>query len=102
MLQEIHHRIEHLEKKTDEQDRRMTRHLEVYANNGKELRELRLIIERIVPLFEQNTKQTKEMYDVFMGLSATKKYTFRFGAWLIGGLMTLGGAYLMIKEIFIK
>ena len=93
---------EELKKLADRQDKHEAmfhRHLEIYANNGKELKELTGVIYKIVPMFEENTKQTKEMYEVFNAIATTKKVSFKFFAWLTAVLLGFGSLILMWKQI---
>lgn len=75
------------------------RHLEIYANNGKELKELKEIIVEIVPMFKENTKQTKEMYEIFNGISTTSKWSSLIIKWIFGLLIGLGSLILMAKAV---
>ena len=88
-----------LKHKQEEHEARFSRHLEIYANNGKELKELTGVIYKIVPMFEENTKQTKEMYEIFSGISTTKKWTFMFFKFMAGLILAIGSMVLMYKNI---
>lgn len=88
-----------LRHKQEEHDARFNRHLEIYANNGKELKELTGVIYRIVPMFEENTKQTKEMYEIFNGISTTSKWTTKIVKWIVGILLGVGSLIIMWNNI---
>ena len=75
------------------------RHLEIYANNGKELKELREIIVEIVPMFKENTSQTKQMYEIFSGLTTTGRWSSLIIKWIFGLLIGLGSLILMAKAV---
>lgn len=88
-----------LKQKQEEHEARFSRHLEIYANNGKELKELKEIIIEVVPMFKENTAQTKEMYEIFSGISTTKKWTFMFFKFAAGLFLGVGSIILMYKQI---
>lgn len=93
---------EELQKIKDRQEQheaRFHRHLEIYANNGKELKELKEIIVEIVPMFKENTQQTKQMYDIFSGIATTGKWTSIFAKWTFGLLIGIGSLILMWNNL---
>lgn len=91
-LKEMKSRLEEYQVKFD-------RHLEIYANNGKELKTLTDTILKIVPMFEENTKQTKEMYDVFSGIATTSKWTSKIVKWVVGIFLGIGSLIIMWNNI---
>lgn len=93
---------EELKKLSDRQDvheAMFQRHLEIYANNGKELKELREIIVEIVPMLKENTDQTKQMYEIFHGLSTTGKWSSLIVKWIFGLFIGIGSFILMAKAL---
>jgi len=91
--------IKKLTERQEQHEARFHRHLEIYANNGKELKELKEIIMEIIPMFKENTKQTKEMYDIFSGLATTGKWSTRIIKWTFGLLIGVGSLILMYKAL---
>lgn len=91
--------IKKIAERQDKHEAMFHRHLEIYANNGKELKELKEVIVKVVPMFEVNTKQTQEMYEIFNAIATTKKVSFKFFAWLTAVLLGLGSLILMGKQI---
>jgi len=69
--------------------KRFNRHMEVYAENGKEL-------ARLGNLLEAHINDTKEMVSFFKGMNFTKKLLM----WLLGAFAGVGTTILMIREIW--
>lgn len=92
-----------LRRKDDEMvedlEKRFDRHLEIYANNGKEMARLASVIEAMQLYSTERNKKVDEMYITYQEFMMGKKGII----WLIGGsfaiFMALGSAYLMIKNI---
>lgn len=99
MVTSMEKKIEDLTSRIIEGEARFSRHLEVYANNGKELKALTETILKIVPMFEENTKQTKEMYEIFNGISTTSKWTTKIVKLIVGILLGVGSLIIMWNNI---
>ena len=86
---------EELKKITERQDLHEAmfhRHLEIYANNGKELAALtKTILE--------NNKQTKEMYEIFSGISTTGKWSSKIIKLLFGIFIGTGSLIIMWNSL---
>lgn len=91
--------IKKLHDRQDQHEARFHRHLEIYANNGKELKELKEIIVKVVPMFEVNTKQTQEMYEIFSGLTTTSKWTSRIVRWVFGIIIGISALIIAFNTI---
>ena len=76
-------------------EKRFDRHLEIYANNGKEMSRLAAAVERMEERSDKRDERVDEMFEVYQ--------QFKFGRkgllWLIGTFTILGGAFLMAKSI---
>lgn len=92
--------IKKLHDRQEVHEKMFHRHLEIYANNGKELKELKEIIVEIVPMFKENTAQTKQMYEIFNGISTTGKWTSIFAKWTFGLLIGIGSLIIMFHNLF--
>jgi len=82
---------------------RFSRHLDIYAQNGKELKALTTVINEVVPLMKENSKQTKEMYDVFSGIHIANKwvkFVFRYILAIIVGVGSIFAALTAITHFF--
>lgn len=82
---------EHIKKereRIDSIDARLDRHLEIYANNGKESK-------RVADALEKLIVQHKEMYDLFDTLKGGKT-TIK---WLFGVFVAIGSATLLVKQL---
>lgn len=80
-------------------EQRFDKHLEIYANNGKEMARLASAVEAMQERSEKRDVIVDEMLKVYQEFQSGKKGI----VWLIGGLfamfMTVGSAYLMFKQI---
>lgn len=80
-------------------EKRFDRHLEIYASNGKEMARLAMVVERMEERSHKRDKQVNEMFDVYKDFKSGKKVI----VWFVGGafalFMSVGGAYLMAKNI---
>jgi len=90
---------EALRRKDDEMvedlEKRFDRHLEIYANNGKEMARLAAAVERMEERANVRDEKVNEMFEVYQQFKFGKKGIF----WLIGTLTFLGGAFLTAKQI---
>lgn len=77
-------------------EKRFDRHLEIYANNGKEMARLATAIEIMHKSVEERNKIVDEMFDVYQSFKFGKKGIF----WFIGTFTFIGGALLMAKQIW--
>ncbi len=76
-------------------EKRFDRHLEIYANNGKEMARLAGAVERMEERANLRDERVSEMFEVYQQFKFGKKGII----WIIGTLTFLGGAYLMTKQI---
>lgn len=80
-------------------EKRFDRHLEIYANNGKELARLAAAVEALSLRADTRDKKTDEMYTTYQEFTMGRRGII----WLIGGLfalfMAVGSAILMVKNI---
>lgn len=85
-----------LEAQIKDVDSRLDKHLEIYANNGKELARLGNLLEQHMADHKDTEKKVQEMYDVFIdGRGGVKVIKILFGI-----LVAIGSAILMVKGIF--
>jgi len=85
----------HLDGKLDELEGRLDRHLEIYANNGKESARVANALEKMILRSNERDKKVDEMFDAYSEFKAGKR-TLK---WLFGLFMAVGGAVLLIKGI---
>ena len=88
--------MKHMDERIDDVDNRLDRHLEIYANNGKEMARLAQAIEAHIKSQDNVEKRVNEMYEVFNdGKIGTKivKWVFRV-------LIAIGSAVIVYKGIF--
>lgn len=80
-------------------EKRLDRHLEIYANNGKEMARLAIAVETMAQNDKERDVKVDEMFIAYQEFKNGRKAI----VWLIGGLfsifMTVGGAILMAKQI---
>ena len=84
--------LKQIRDRQDQHEAMFSRHLEIYANNGKELAKL---TETIL----QNNKQTQEMYEIFSGLTTTGKWSSIIAKWIFGLFIGLGSLIIMWHNI---
>ena len=97
--------LQHLDEQLDGLEGRFSHHLEMYANNNKELERLGNLIDKHI---ENQTELMKSLspivnfYRTFEATSRFTKITFRGAMKIAGVFMALGGLYLMFRQIFHK
>ena len=67
------------------------RHLEIYAQNGKEL-------QRLGDLIESHIAKMEPVYEAFTGANWSRKAMI----WVLGTIATLLGIAYSIKQLFLK
>ena len=84
------------DKQIEELESRFDRHLEIYANNGRELSRLSKLIEIHIKDHDEFKKRIEPVIKFYEGMTFTQ--------WLVISLVALltafGGLYLLIKQIF--
>ena len=96
MNQEHLEQMKHMDERIDDVDNRLDRHLEIYANNGKEMARLAQAIEAHIKSQDNVEIKVNEMYKIFNdGKIGTKivKWVFRV-------LIAIGSAVIIYKGIF--
>ena len=84
-----------LEDELNKIEGRLDRHLEIYAQNGKESKRVADALERLIEHSKERDERVDEMYEFFSGghvVTRVAKFTGTF-------IMAIGGAYLMFKSI---
>lgn len=88
---------------------KIDRHLEVYAENGKELKRLAMAVEFMAQQSEKRERRAEErdrkvdeIFAAYQDFKFGKRgvtLLFKITAWLFGILTAIGGAILMVKGI---
>ena len=84
-----------LEEELNKIEGRLDRHLEIYAENGKESKRVADALERLIEHSKERDAKVDEMYEFFSGglvVSRVAKFTGTL-------IVATGGAYLMFKSI---
>lgn len=105
MQQEHLQQLRHLDEQLDGLEARFSNHLEIYANNGKELARLgNLISDHIM----EQKKMMDELYPIiefyrsFKATSKVTQVTFKGVMKTTGVLLAIGSLWIMIKTILSK
>lgn len=94
--------LRHLDEQLDGLEARFSNHLEIYANNGKELSRLGDLIDSHI--MEQKKMMEDlhpiiEFYKSFKVTSRMTQVTFKGVMKAIGALIAIGSLYIIIKTI---
>lgn len=84
-----------LEHELDKIEGRLDRHLEIYAQNGKESKRVADALERLIEHSKERDAKVDEMYEVFTSTIAVSKFLKVSAVFLV----SCGSAYLMAKSI---
>jgi hypothetical protein len=84
-----------LEDELNKIEGRLDRHLEIYAQNGKESKRVADALERLIEHSKERDAKVDEMYEFFYGGHVVTRVAKVAGTFI----MACGGAYLMFKSI---
>ena len=84
------------DKQIEELESRFDRHLEIYANNGRELSRLSKLIEIHIKDHDEFKKKIEPMIKFYEGMT----FTQRMVMYMLALLASIGGLYIIIKQIF--
>lgn len=83
----------------DDLEKRFDKHLEIYANNGKEMAKMGVLVEQMLERDKVRDKKVDEMYTTYQEFMLGKKGIIWAVAGIFALFMALGSAYLMAKNI---
>ena len=84
------------DKQIEELESRFDRHLEIYANNGRELSRLSKLIEIHIKNHDEFKDKIEPMIKFYDGMG----FTQRFALYVIAVISSVVGLYLLIKQVF--
>ena len=94
------------DEKIEELEQRFDRHLEIYANNGKEMARLAVAVENMHDTIINHTneedktkKQVDEMYIWFSGLMVSTRWGDSFIKYIFAIIIGTGSLILLYKQI---
>lgn len=91
--------LNHIDNKVDELEVRFDKHLDIYANNGKEAARLAAAVERLIERSVDRDKRTDEMYEWFQKITIGKSAIVWVVVSTFGIVTAIGTVVLMIKNI---
>ena len=97
--------LRHLDEQLDGLEARFSNHLEIYANNGKELSRLGDLIDSHIMEQKKMMEDLSHIIEFYRSFKATSKMTqitFKGIMKTIGILLITGSLYLMVKTILHK
>lgn len=90
---------EHIDGKLERLEGRFDDHLKIYAANGKESARVAACLEKMMERSEERDKKVDEMFTAYSEFKNGRKAIVWFFGAVIGGLTTIGGLILMLKQI---
>lgn len=87
--------IDHF-KEDAEFQKRFDRHMEIYAQNGRELAALKEIVHELSRDVKKHVVETEKMIKFFNGMSFMQKAAM----WILGVIAAVGTAFILLRDIF--
>ena len=104
MNHEHHEQLIHLDKEIHEIDTRLNRHLEIYANNGKELKRLGDLVENLIDnlsKLSQDFGEFRKENDPYLGVLKDIGAGKRILKWGLAGLVGLAAGIASVRQIIV-